>query len=185
MISKKFLLAVILSFSITSAICQDVKKETETLQTKMDRFTSKTGAFSKLVDTKLPDLISNYSSAQTRIRKVVSGAQSIYFYQIEESGEYSNSTASIEYSDLLEVIKALNVLKVEGDKDATVNPDYLENKFTTVDGFQIGYYVSKSKIQWYIKLEKYGSKNTIFVKDFASVETAFSDAKVKIQELQK
>jgi hypothetical protein len=115
----------------------------------------------------------------------VSGAQSIYFYQIEESEEDSNSTASIEYSDLLEVIKALNVLKVEVDKDAAAMPDYLENKFTTVDSFQIGYYVSKSKIQWYIKLEKYGSKNTIFVKDFASVETAFSDAKVKIQELQK
>jgi len=183
MMTKKLLLPVVLL--INSAICQDVKKETEALQTKMDRFTSKTGAFSKFADTKLPDLISNYSSAQTRIRKVVSGTQYFYFYQIEESGEYGNSTASIEYSDLLEVIKALNVLKVEVDKDAAGNPDYLENKFTTVDGFQVGYYVSKSKVQRFIKLEKYGSKNTVFMKDFATVETAFNDAKVKIQELQK
>ena len=115
----------------------------------------------------------------------MSGTESLYFYQIEKKGQYSNTTASIEYSDLLEVIKALKTLKQEVEKDMAANPDYLENKFITVDGFQIGYYVEKGKSNWYIKLEKYGSDSTLFIKDGVTVESAFDEAKAKIEELKK
>lgn len=37
----------------------------------------------------------------------------------------------------------MTTLKAEVEKDIAANPDYLENKFVTVDGFQVGYYVSK------------------------------------------
>ena len=63
-----------------------------------------------------------------------------------KSGQYSTNTASIEYSDLLEVIKALKTLQSEEPKDVASNPDYLENKFITVDGFQVGYFVDKVKV---------------------------------------
>jgi len=166
-------------------MAQDVKKEAETIKTKMDEFSSKTGAITKFTDTTLPNLKTTYSSPETRIRKINSGNATAYFYQIEKEGKYSNTTASIEYSDLLEVIKALAVLKTEVDKDISSNPDYLENKFITVDGFQIGYYVSKSKATWYISLERYGSDNTLFINDVNIVEAAFTDAKNKIEELRK
>lgn len=168
----------------TSGFCQDVKKETEALKTKMDMFSSKTGVITKFVDTKLPDLKTSFGAAETRIRKIGSGIAVAFFYQIQKRGEYSNSTASIEYSDLIEVLKALIALKTEVEKDIALNPDYLENKFITADGFEVGYYISKGKAAWYIKLERYGSDNTLFIDSGDKIETAFIEAKNKIDELK-
>ncbi len=177
------LLAFILSVAVFS---QDVKKEAQKIETKMEAFASKTGTIIKFIDTKLPDIKLSYGSiAETRIRKVISGAEARYFYQIENQGKYGSSVASIDYTDLLEIIKALKTLKTDVVKDISLNPDYLENKFTTTDGFQVGYFVSKGKISWYLRLEKYGSDNTIFVKDGDNLEVVFTDAKNKIEELKK
>lgn len=154
-------------------------------KTKMELFTSKTGAILKFIDFNLPKLNTIYSSLETHIRKVESGTDLAYFYQIGKKGAYSTTTASIEYSDLLEIIKAFAVLKIEENKDIALNPDYLENKFVTVDGFQVGYYISKGKSTWFIKLERYGSDNTVFVDDVNVLETAFIEAKNKIEELKK
>ena len=115
---------------------------------------------------------------------LVSGSDTLYFYQIEKATQYSTKKASIEYSDLLEVIKALSLLKEASVTDLAMNPDYLENKFVTEDGAQIGYYVSDGSIKWFIKLEKYGSDTNIFINDFALIEAAFNGAKTKIEELK-
>lgn len=77
-------------------------------------------------------------------------------------------------------------MKSDEEKDIASNPDYLENKFTTVDGFQVGYYVDKGKSMWYLKLEKYGSdNNTLYLRDGDIIETAFNDAKAKMDEMKK
>ena len=182
---KKLTLALLLLATTATIYAQDVKKEAETVKTKMDVFASKTGAITKFIDTKLPALKTSFGGAETRIRKISNGASFAYFYQIIKEGKYSNSTASIEYSDLLEVLKALKALKTEVSNDVATNPDYLENKFITVDGFQVGYYVSGGKASWYIKLEKYGSDNTLFIDNGDTIESAFTDAKNKIDELKK
>lgn len=70
----------------------------------MEIFTSKTGV---ITDTKLPILKTTYAVAETRIRKVNSSTQVFYIYQIKKTGKYENITASIEYLDLIEIIKAL------------------------------------------------------------------------------
>jgi len=185
MFKKSTILLVLLLGTITM-YSQDVKKEAETVKTKMDAFASKTGIITKFTDTKLAGLKTIYGDlAETRIRKVNSGSMTTYFYQIEKEGKYSNSTASIEYTDLLEVIKALATLKAEVEKDIAANPDYLENKFVTVDGFQVGYYVSKGKSRWYLKLEKFGSDNTLFIDNLETIAAAFDEAKVKIDEQKK
>ena len=168
-----------------TTFAQDAKKEVQKIETKMDLFSSKTGTIIKFIDTKLSPMKTSYSNLETRIRKVVGNEESHYFYQIEKQAQYSNPTALIEYSDLLEIIKAFNVLKAEIDKDMKSNPDYLENKFTTEDGFQLGYYVSNGKLVWYIRLEKYGSDNTVFIKDVQTLETSLLEAKNKIEELKK
>lgn len=174
---------ILLSMTFTLS-AQDTQKEVESAKTKMDIFSSKTGVIMKFIDTKLPNLTALYTSAETRIRKVKSGNTDTYFYQIEKEGKYGSSTASIEYSDLLEVIKAIKTLRIEVDTDIASNPDYMENKFSTVDGFQVGYYVSKSKATWYIRLEKYGTDKTVFVTNGEIIETAFTTAKNKIDELK-
>ena len=148
----------------------------------MEAFASKTGVITKFTDTNLSNLRASYTVAKTKVRKVNSGNTEIYFYQIEKSGEYGSSKASIEYSDLLEGIKALNSLKAEVDTDIASNPDYMENKFITEDGFQLGYYISKGKATWYIRLEKYGSDKTLFIKDLSEIEANFNEAKNKIED---
>ena len=182
---RKFFLISTLTIMSVATYGQDVKKEAENLKTKMDVFASKTGSITKFVDTKLPNLKATYGSAQTRIRKITNGTTSAFFYQIEKEGKYSSNTASIEYSDLTEILKALKVLKTDVANDLSANPDYMENKFVTVDGFQVGYFISGGKASWYIKLEKYGSDNTLFIDNGDTIETAFTDAKNKIDELKK
>lgn len=168
-----------------SLAAQDAKNQDKTIQTKMDAFTSRTGAIIKFVDYNLPSLkLYLGGSADTRIGKLTSAGESRFFYQIEKTGQYSNSTASIEYSDLLEIIKALSTLKTSVDNDLALHPDYLENKFVTSDGFQIGYYISNEKTKWYLKLEKYGSDNTVFINDVETLVNAFQGAKDKIEEIK-
>lgn len=185
--TKKITLTTALFLLTILAMAQDVKKEAQKAETKMEAFASKTGTIIKFIDTKQPDLKLLYGSvAETRVRKVISGSDSKYFYQIESKGKYSSSTASIEYSDLIEVIKAIKTLNSDLANDIALNPeDYLENKFTTSDGFQVGYLINNGKATWYLRLEKYGSDNTIFIKDGETIETAFSNAKTKIDELKK
>lgn len=182
---KKILFVSAMTIMSITIYGQEIKKDAETIITKMDIFTSKTGGITKFVDTKLPNLKTTFGSTETRVRKIVNGNSSVSFYQIVKESKYSNTTASIEYSDLIEVLKALKALKTEVDNDIATNPDYLENKFVTVDGFQVGYYVSKGKASWYIKLEKYGSDNTLFIDNADIIEIAFTEAKNKIEELKK
>ena len=182
---KKSTIILALLLGFLSLFAQDAKKEAEIVKTKMDMFSSKTGTITKFIDTKLPILKTTYAGAETKIRKIINGTNSTYFYQIVKEGKYSNSTASIEYNDLLEVLKALVALKSELEKDINSNPDYLENKFVTVDGFQVGYYVSGGKALWYLKLEKYGSDNKLFIDNGEIIEIAFNEAKNKIDELRK
>jgi len=165
----------------TSIFAEDIKVQT----TKMDIFASRTGVLIKFIDYSLPDLQVAYSLAETKVRKLISGENIGYFYQISYKGKYDTKTASIVYEDLLEVIKALQKLKTDSVIDLANKPDYLENKFITEDGFQLGYYVSEGKLAWYLVLEKYGSGNTVFINDVAIIEKAFTDAKAKIESIKK
>ena len=89
----------------------------------------------------------------------------------------------IEYSDLVEINKALDKLCASVDADIAANPDYLENQFRTVDGFVVGYYINKGKASWFMTLERYSS-STVFVKDYKTLVDAFRNALAKIDELK-
>lgn len=181
---KNYLILLLLTVT-TFTFSQEAKKELEKEKTKIDAFASKTGSIIKFTDFKLSGIKSLYGGfSETRIRKINSGTMSSYFFQIEKQGKYNTSTASIEYTDLLEVIKAINSLKSEVEKDILSNPDYLENKFTTVDGFKLGYMINKGKATWYLQLEKYGSDNSIFIENIETIEKAFEEAKNKIDEIK-
>lgn len=181
---KRFILFICVMVSL-SAFAQDIKKEAEKAETKMEAFASKTGVITKFKDYNLSPLKTTFTANDTRVRVFSSGGEKKYFYQIEKEGKYSTKTASIEYSDLLELLKALQSLKSEVELDKASQPDYLENKFVTEDGFRLGYYVSKNKVSWFIQLEKYGSDNTIFINDVSLIESSLNEAKSKIEELMK
>ena len=123
----------------------------------------------------MPNLpLSFMGSVQASVRTVMGENENHYFYRIEEA-ETSRSIAHIamiEYSDLVEINKALTKLVSEVESDCAANPDYLENRFITEDGFQIGYYVSKGN-----------KSSTIFIKNAEVLTTNFPDAQRKIEEL--
>jgi len=151
----------------------------------MDQFASKTGVIVKFEDFNLPNIPLSYGAAEARIRKLTSGGETKYFYQISNEGKYGTKTASIAYEDLIEVQKALTSLIAESATDASTSSDYIENKFVTDDGFKVGYYVSDGKLTWYMQLEKFGSNNTIFIKEASSVKSALDQAKAKMDELKQ
>ncbi len=169
--------------TLISCQAQEVKKEPE--KSKMDMLISKTGSITTFVDVKLPALKTQYESAQTRIRKVTNGTATALFYQIVKEGKYGNTTASIEASDLIEIIKALDILIDQVDGHILANPDYMENKFVTVDGFQVGYFIANKKATWYINLEKIGNDSTLFIGDPNVISGAFLEAKSEMDQLKK
>jgi hypothetical protein len=154
-------------------------------ETKMETFASRPGTITKFIDFKLSNLkLFLGEPAQTRIRKVISGDESKYFYLLEKQGKTDINSASIEYDDLLVALKALATLKGEAVKDVYSKPDYVENKYITDDGFQFGYYVAEGKSKWYLKFEKSGSDNTFFINDAQTIENSFVEAKKKIEEVK-
>ena len=181
---KKTLFILLISVLATGSMLAQGAKDAKKEATKMDAFASKTGVIIKFIDYNLPNLKLTYGIAETKIRKLYSGQEVGYFYQISKEGKYGTKTASIAYEDLIEVLKAIQSLKVESESDKNLNPDYLENKFVTDDGFEVGYYVSKGKLAWYLVLEKYGSGNTIFLNNVTDINAAFNGAKQKIEELK-
>ena len=172
-------MAMLLPLATFAQNTEDVKK-----LTKFEEFSSKTGSIVKFVDVKMPRISLSWGSLDAGIRTIKSG-NNAYFYRLEKP-ETSSSTAKIamiEYSDLVEINKALTKLASEVEADVASDPDYLENKFRTVDGFEVGYYVSKGEANWYLKLERYSS-STVFVKNQTLVIDAFKNAQAKIEELK-
>lgn len=164
------------------------QNETNKPQTKFEQLASKTGRILKFVDVKMPRL----SYLESSIRIIMDEQFNRYFYRIEKTEtstslsdivaiEYSDIVA-IEYSDLVEINKALEKLQKEVDNDCASNPDYLENKFITEDGFRIGYYVDRGKPNWFIKLTTY-DKSVVFIKKEVLAEQ-FPAAQRKIEELK-
>lgn len=179
---KKIIFIIALLMPMASFAQSDSEKKL----TKFEQFTSKTGRISKFVDVKMPNIPKSFmGSLETSIRTIMGEKENIYFYRIEEEETQRTNAhiAMIEYSDLVEINKALTKLISEVDADCSAKPDYLENRFITEDGFQIGYYVSKGKANWYLKLERYKS-STVFIKDASSLANNFLSAQEKIKELK-
>lgn len=181
-------LLIILSILLpTVTIAQTSTSGTDKKMTKFEEFTSKTGSIIKYVDYKMPVFSTGFFGAGTvcGIRVVIGSIKNEYFYRIEkpESNSSIGYTAMIEYSDLINVNKALTKLNSEVQVDCVENPDYEENKFVTDDGFKIGYYISEGKANWFMYLERYGN-SAIFIQNAESVITNFTNAQKKIEELK-
>jgi len=174
---KKLLFLAVCLFTTTIVFAQD---DSEKKQTKFEQFASKTGKISKLVDVNMPKL----GYLETSIRTILGEDKNVYFYRIEkpETSSTNSRIAMIEYSDLVEINKALTKLLSEDASDCTSNPDYLENRFITEDGFRIGYYVNNGKANWFIRLERYNN-STVFLKKEVLAEN-FPAAQKKIEELK-
>lgn len=155
-------------------------------ETKFEQFNSKFGTIVRTVSYPIPDIKRRFGKGETEVVKLTNGNnESRYFLKITNEGQYSTADAVIEYTDILEILKALAVLKQSETSDLS-SPYYLESKFGTSDGFEVGYYILSGKSNWYLRLEKIGRDATIFPTGTSSdIEQIFVNAKTKIEELKK
>jgi len=157
--------------------------------TQMDTFLSATGQIIRFMEYNQPSLKTNKTTyaggLKVTIRVIDSfGGGKSYFARIQLENDKNTRTASIEYSDLVEILKATDVLMSNSLTDVKVDCDYIENKFATKDGFQIGYYVNNvKKVIWYIQLEKIHSDATVFFSDINEVRSGLANLKDKMDVL--
>lgn len=147
-------------------------------------FVSRKGVIMKFEDFQLPKLKSTYGSCEVKIRKIVSGEMVKYFLQISKKSKYNSVTSSIANEDIIEIEKALAALQIQAANDISTNADYLENRFISDDEFEIGYYIDKNKITWYMKL-KDGNEGTVFLKSNEVIANALKGGKEKIALLKQ
>ncbi len=172
---KRFALLLIVVSSVVFA-------QEEKDLTKMERFVSNTGQIIKLENFNLPPLTAYNEKLQAKIRKATISGESAFFLVLTKEDKYGNKSAAIAEEDLTEVLMAFeNIMAQIAGEDS--NADYLENKFTTDDGFQIGYAKGKS-ITWFITLERYG-KSTVLFNNPNEIKVTLVSAISKIEELKQ
>jgi hypothetical protein len=175
---RVFMICLAVLFELIPVYSQDA-------QTKMDAFLSKTGQIIRFIDYGLPSIKTDYEYVSVKIRQFEVQGDIKYFYQLSKESKYGTKTSSIEYSDLIEIVKAMDALLEKYNEDSKTNFDYMENKFSTEDGFQVGYYKSQKGTKWYMRLEKTGSDITVFLSDGNVLKSAFIIGKDKIESMKK
>ena len=75
---RRIILIVLVVLTSQPLMSQDLDK----IQSKMDRFVSKTGSILKFTDYKQPGLKTNYDVVETKIRTIEGGGEIGYFFQI-------------------------------------------------------------------------------------------------------
>ena len=157
--------------------------EEEKSLTKMDRFISNVGTIIKLENFQLSDVEAYSEVINAKVRRATSQDEVAFFLMFIKEDKYSDKSAAIAEDDLQDIMDALENL-IEKSKNETSTADYLENKFTTEDGFQIGYGGSDpSSPLWFMTLEKYG-KSTILFKSHEPIKKALQEGIDKISSLK-
>jgi hypothetical protein len=154
--------------------------------TKMDKIRSKKGVTIKFIDYKLPVVESRFFPLKLTVKVFEAGDERQLFYEVYVNAADIKDTnvAWIAEEDLSDMINALQSLKQSAIKDAQLNPDYLENRFVTEDGFSVGYYVSEGQPSWFLSFDKIGRGSDIFFNDVATIEDLFKQAKDKMDSLR-
>ena len=151
--------------------------------TKMDRFISNVGTIIKLENYKLSSVEAYSEVISAKVRRATSKDEVAFYLMFIKEDKYGNKSAAIAEDDLKDIMSALDNL-IDKSKNETSTADYLENKFTTEDGFQIGYGGSDPKVPlWFMTLEKYG-KSTILFKSSEPIKKALQEGMDKINSLK-
>lgn len=177
---------ILLLLILFPVLCFSQEEYNNNELTKYEKFASNYGDVVKIIDCTMPNINLKRLSGMlgTCVRKVIRGGESEYYFVVVRNANNGISyEAMIEYSDLVDVNKAIEKMKHESTSDLSLNADYLENKFCTEDYFTIGYYISKGKIEWFVTLDRYKKGSTFPM--FDDGINVFKDAQIKIESLLK
>lgn len=133
-------------------------------------------------DYPLTRLILQYGIyADTRIRKVVVDGETKYYYQISPGVR----VGSVDPREFVALVKAFESLKSQVQADTKAKIDYVENKYMTEDGIQIGYFVEKGRVTWFVGLDRFNIGRSLRLKSLESLEESLREAAQKFVELRK
>lgn len=149
--------------------------------TRMEKIVSNTGQILKLENFILPDIVAYNEKLHVKVRRATMGREAAYDLLLTKEDKYGAKSVAIAEEDLKEVLYAFQDLIVQSASESS-SADYLENKFTTDDGFQIGY-AKGSSITWFVMFDRYG-KSTVLFDNPDGIKNALANAIFKIEELK-
>ncbi|MBK6915299.1 MAG: hypothetical protein IPH11_17150 [Ignavibacteriales bacterium] len=176
---NKFWILSILFILGTSIFAQEITKE----ESKFNQLASKTGTIIKFIDYKLSRLeFIGGGSANSTVRKLIINNEPHYFYYISIHSRWGNDVA-LTYDDFLALSEAMEKLKKDSAQDLALHLYYLENKFITEDGFELGYSIDSDKLTWYLVDNRFTSKNILLLSNLEILENSMKLAEQKFKIL--
>ncbi len=140
--------------------------------------------FLKFTDYNLENL--NYGTS-AEVRRVESKADIVYYLRINVINNSLSYSATFNEDEIHNVINAIQQFKQEifSDKEKVKTAKYIENKYITSDGYQIGYFVKRDgKYKWFIDVSKYSKYGIEFFNEVLPIETTFKQAVKKIETIK-
>lgn len=178
-----------MSLSFTVAFSQQQANVDYDLSS-MEKFLSKTGEMILITDYKLPDINIGLSGfLDVRVRKATVATDTKFYYSLQKERQFSSMNWFIEYNDLLEMIKAVSVLKSGFAAAVNEKSYYKENRFITKDKFRVGYFIEDNKAQWFVTADRnlntplYKAPSLVIIKDISLLEKSLLEGKQKIEEI--
>jgi hypothetical protein len=133
----------------------------------------------------LSSLNSSYKRLTVKIIRLTSGKGTQYFFSLSAKAEYSDKSAIIAESDLIEISKALKEIIEKSKGESNTSLEYRESYFATNDGFKVGYFQKGTDQTFFIDLDDYQSDDTFFFDDFQPLIQTIEKAKAKIESLKQ
>ncbi|MBO0933645.1 hypothetical protein [Fibrella aquatilis] len=180
---------LLFTFCLNAAFCQQAENP-DNEKSSLERFLSRNGEMILLTDYKLPNMNLGLSGvAEAKIRRASIATETKFYYALSKERQFSSMNWFIEYSDLLEIIKAVAVLK-SGFADAVKGEAfYKENRFATKDGVRVGYFIEDGKAKWFITADRnintpiFKLAGTVLFNEVALLEKTLFEGRHKIEEL--
>lgn len=148
-----------------------------------DRFLSNKGTMITKDYETLANIKAKYQLVSSKVVRLSSAAGTQYFLRLSIEAKYGEKQAVILSDQLDEVRKALVELSGKAAEDAAQDLSYRESYFETEDGFKIGYYQEKRKQTFFINLDDYQTKDSVFFDNFSDLEKVVGEAIAKIREM--
>ncbi len=182
-----FLLLILVPWSV---MAQDNDEERDSVRsnTKYGVMFLKKGVFIKFEDFKVQKypytVDSNIPKIKASIRNFYGTNKNIYFIKLR----IGNTWVFIEYSDLVEINKAIEKLKYEVDYDCLKMPEYIKNAYISDDDFVVGYWVEKKLGKytptWYFDFDNSNRYLPIIRNiDINKVSKMFQEKQAEIEEM--
>jgi hypothetical protein len=179
---KKWILPMLIFIQLsTIVVAQNINK----VATKSDDNNLVKGEFVKRIDYKLPTFRpTTFSEKRARIRHLSTSDKSEYYLQISQEYSYEQGFSSISLEEVNELLQVVLILEKEVVRDMLLYPESLDNTYSSVEGFAIGYSIENEKVEWFIE---HGTDSLAYFtfKDPSKIIELFQSAIIKVEEIKQ